>query len=106
MLPAELFPTAWKSTAHGFCAASGKAGAIVGAFGFLYASQDRDPAKSAPYPPGIGLRLSLGMLAATNFAGMLFTFLIPETALKSLEELNGEADAVSSSEESEASARG
>ena len=37
ILPAELFPTAWKSTAHGICAASGKAGAIVGAFGFLYA---------------------------------------------------------------------
>ena len=30
------------------------------------------------------------MLAAINFAGMLFTTLIPETKGKSLEELNGE----------------
>lgn len=104
VLPAELFPTAWKSTAHGFCAASGKAGAIVGAFGFLYASQSRDAAVSRPYPPGIGLRVSLGILAATNFAGMLFTFLIPETKLKSLEELNGEA--AEAAEGSEASERG
>ena len=63
----------------------------MGASGFLYASQSPDAAASHPYPPGIGLRLSLGILAATNFAGMLFTFLIPETALKSLEGLNGEA---------------
>ena len=30
------------------------------------------------------------MLAAINFVGVAFTFLIPETAGKSLEELNGE----------------
>ena len=39
MIPAELFPTKWKSTGHGISAAAGKAGAIIGAFGFLYASQ-------------------------------------------------------------------
>jgi hypothetical protein len=39
--PAELYPTAWKSTGHGFSAACGKAGAIVGAFGFLYASSPK-----------------------------------------------------------------
>jgi PHS family inorganic phosphate transporter-like MFS transporter len=90
VLPAELFPTAWKSTAHGICAAAGKAGAIVGAFGFLYASQPADAAEAAPYPKGIGLRETLGLLAAVNFAGMWFTLLIPETKGKSLEELNGE----------------
>ena len=90
VIPAELFPTAWKSTAHGIAAAAGKAGAIVGAFGFLYASQPRDAKAAAPYPTGIGLRESLGMLAAINFAGSLFTLLIPETKGKSLEELNGE----------------
>ena len=42
VVPAELFPTKWKSTGHGISAASGKAGAIIGAFGFLFASQ---PAK-------------------------------------------------------------
>jgi Sugar (and other) transporter len=39
IVPAELFPTAWKATGHGFCAAVGKAGAIIGAFGFLFAAQ-------------------------------------------------------------------
>jgi hypothetical protein len=62
----------------------------VGAFGFLYASQPRDAVAAAPYPTGIGLRQALGVLAAINFAGMLFTVLIPETKGKSLEELNGE----------------
>ena len=33
---------------------------------------------------------ALGVLAGINFAGMLFTTLIPETKGKSLEELNGE----------------
>ena len=39
IVPAELFPTAWRATGHGICAAVGKAGAIVGALGFMYASQ-------------------------------------------------------------------
>ena len=90
VLPAELFPTAWKSTAHGICAASGKAGAIVGAFGFLYASQPTEARLAAPYPPGMGLRATLGALAAINFAGMWFTLLIPETKGRALEEINGE----------------
>ena len=90
VLPGELFPTAWKATGHGIAAASGKAGAIVGAFGFLYASQPRDQSQSKPYPPGIGLRQSLGLLAAINFVGMMFTFLIPETKGRTLEEINGE----------------
>ena len=38
IVPAELFPTKWKATGHGICAAIGKAGAIVGAFGFLFAA--------------------------------------------------------------------
>jgi PHS family inorganic phosphate transporter-like MFS transporter len=92
VLPAELFPTAWKATAHGFAAACGKAGAIVGAFGFLYASQPRDAEEAAPYPPGIGLRASLGIMAAVNAVGMMFTLLIPETKGRSLEEINGEAE--------------
>jgi len=39
VIPSELFPTVWKTTAHGFSAACGKAGAIIGAFGFLYSSK-------------------------------------------------------------------
>ena len=41
---------------------------------------------------GIGIQGSLGILAGTNFLGMLFTFLVPETNGKTLEQLNGEQD--------------
>ena len=34
ILPSELFPARFRSSAHGFCAAMGKAGAITGVFGF------------------------------------------------------------------------
>ena len=47
---------------------------------------------SGCYPYGIGLQASLGILAATNFLGMLFTFLLPETNGKTLEELSGETE--------------
>ncbi|CAI9775977.1 unnamed protein product [Fraxinus pennsylvanica] len=43
VVPAEIFPARLRSTCHGISAAAGKAGAIVGAFGFLYASQPKDP---------------------------------------------------------------
>ena len=39
IVPAELFPTKFKATGHGICAAIGKAGAIIGSFGFLFAAQ-------------------------------------------------------------------
>lgn len=93
VLPAEVFPTHWRSSAHGFCAACGKAGAIVGAFGFLYAS--KDPKKASDLKDyghiGIGLQKSLGILAATNAIGFVINlFFVPETKGKSLEEINGE----------------
>lgn len=151
--PSEVFPTQWRATGHGVSAAFGKAGAILGAFGFLYASQPKRgevtyayPCKpaimatntttqhtytvrpsdlnslgacsvktncpagtaiksgappgsacycnplllSGCYPYGIGVPGALGILAATNFLGMLFTFCMPETKGKTLEEICGE----------------
>ncbi|CDY40416.1 BnaA04g21010D [Brassica napus] len=78
IVPAEIFPARFRSTCHGISAASGKVGAIVGAFGFLYLSQR------------IGVRNSLIMLGVVNFLGFLFTFLVPEAKGKSLEEMSGE----------------
>ncbi|XWS36419.1 hypothetical protein CRYUN_Cryun20dG0084300 [Craigia yunnanensis] len=43
---AEIFPARLRSTCHGISAASGKLGAIVGAFGFLYLAQNKDKAKA------------------------------------------------------------
>ena len=67
-LPAELFPAHFRCTCNGLCGAFGKLGAIVGATGFLYASQT--PTAS---PAGIGLQRALGILAATNFIGPVLT---------------------------------
>ncbi|GJV63459.1 inorganic phosphate transporter 1-4-like protein [Tanacetum coccineum] len=92
---AEIFPARLRSTCHGISAAAGKAGAIVGAYGFLYASQSTDPHKTDKgYPTGIGIRYSLIALGIINFLGMAFTFLVPEPNGKSLEELSGENEEV------------
>ncbi|WOK98977.1 hypothetical protein Cni_G07689 [Canna indica] len=92
IVPAEIFPARLRSTCHGISAAAGKAGAIVGAFGFLYAAQDKHDAskRDKGYPPGIGVRNALFVLAACNFLGLVFTLLVPESKGKSLEEMSGE----------------
>jgi MFS transporter, PHS family, inorganic phosphate transporter len=93
IVPAEIFPARLRSTCHGISSAAGKCGAIVGSFGFLYAAQSTDPTKTdSGYPPGIGVRNSLFMLTGCNVIGFLFTFLVPESKGKSLEELSGEND--------------
>ncbi|KAG0493626.1 hypothetical protein HPP92_004620 [Vanilla planifolia] len=93
IVPAEIFPARLRSTCHGISAAAGKAGAIVGSFGFLYAAQNQDKSKAERgYPAGIGVRNSLFVLAACNLLGLLFTFLVPEAKGKSLEEMSGEND--------------
>ncbi|KAF7833758.1 inorganic phosphate transporter 1-4-like [Senna tora] len=76
VVPAEIFPARLRSTCHGISAASGKAGAIVGAFGFLYTYN------------AIGMRYTLFILAGINFLGLLFTFLVPEPKGRSLEEIS------------------
>jgi PHS family inorganic phosphate transporter-like MFS transporter len=91
VVPAEIFPARLRSTCHGISAAAGKAGAIVGAFGFLYMSQNKDPKKTDKgYPPGIGVKNTLLILGGVNLLGVLFTFLVPESKGKSLEEMSRE----------------
>ncbi|KAJ9154169.1 hypothetical protein P3X46_027532 [Hevea brasiliensis] len=85
VVPAEIFPASLRSTCHGISAASGKVGAMVGAFGFFYAAD------------GIGVMNTLLILGGINFLGMMFTFLIPESKGKSLEEISGEAEEESQS---------
>lgn len=63
----------------------------MGAFGFLYAAQNQDKAKTdAGYPAGIGIRNSLFILGGINMLGLLCTFLVPEAKGKSLEEMSKE----------------
>ncbi|KAI5071941.1 hypothetical protein GOP47_0014192 [Adiantum capillus-veneris] len=91
IIPAELFPARLRSTCHGISAAAGKAGAIVGAFGFLYAAQSsKEGSQEVGYPPGLGVRTALILLGIINGLGFLCTFLVPETKGLSLEDLSGE----------------
>lgn len=90
-MPAEIFPARLRSTCHGISAAAGKAGAIVGAFGFLYAAQSKNPNETdAGFPPGVGMQNALIILGVANFLRLVCTLLVPETKGKSLEELSGE----------------
>ncbi|OIW21773.1 hypothetical protein TanjilG_10672 [Lupinus angustifolius] len=91
VVPAEIFPARFRSTCHGISSASGKLGAMVGAFGFLYLAQSQDKSKvEAGYTTGIGVKNSLIVLGVVNILGFLFTFLVPESNGKSLEEISGE----------------
>ncbi|XP_042410113.1 probable inorganic phosphate transporter 1-5 [Zingiber officinale] len=94
IVPAEVFPAWLRSTCHGISAATGKMGAIVGAFGFLYLAQNPDPAKAdRGYPAGIGVRNALFLLAVCNLLGLACTFLVPESKGRSLEEMTSENEA-------------
>jgi MFS transporter, PHS family, inorganic phosphate transporter len=93
IVPAEIYPARLRATCHGISAKSGKVGAIIGSFGFLYLAQSPDPAMTAHgYLPGIGVRNSLFLLATCSFAGFLLTFLVPEPKGKSLEEMSRETE--------------
>jgi len=78
---AELFPARFWSTCHGISIASGKTGAIIGAFIVQYYIQDGD---------SDGIKKAIIGLFMVNLMGLFFTFLVLETKGKSLEELSEE----------------
>ncbi|KAI4383929.1 hypothetical protein MLD38_009710 [Melastoma candidum] len=82
IVPAELFPARFRSTCHGISAAAGKAGAIIGAFYVQDYTQDVK-----------GIKTAIKALAVVNMLGFAFTFLVPETKGRALEEISGEDNA-------------
>jgi len=80
ILPSELFPARFRATAHGFCAAWGKAGAIIGLFGFQMISDTS------------GLQNAFYGLTVINFVGLLCTYPIPEPTGRTLEDITSEID--------------
>ncbi|RDB17325.1 Inorganic phosphate transporter PHO84 [Hypsizygus marmoreus] len=82
LVPGEAFPTRYRSTAHGISAASGKLGAIVAQVGF---AQLKDIGGTNMFVKHI-----LEIFALFMLTGIFSTLLIPETKLRTLEELSNE----------------
>ncbi|KAJ7921192.1 major facilitator superfamily domain-containing protein [Mycena leptocephala] len=66
LLPAEVFPTKFRASAHGISAAAGKAGAIISALAFNSLSES------------IGTDKVLWIFVGCCIAGAAFTLLLPE----------------------------
>jgi PHS family inorganic phosphate transporter-like MFS transporter len=82
IVPGEVFPTRYRSTAHGISAASGKLGAIVAQVGF---ARLKDIGGKSAFVKHI-----MQIFAFFMLTGIFSTLLIPETKQKSLEELSNE----------------
>lgn len=88
VLPSEVFPTAVRATLHGFSAAAGKLGAVVGSAGMgVVASEEAN----IPYVFIVCAIVAL-LGAITTF------FCVPETLGKSLEELTAEVEGADAAE--------
>jgi PHS family inorganic phosphate transporter-like MFS transporter len=74
-----VFPTRWRSTGHGLCSASGKLGAILASATF--------PSIATNY-----FRLLIGILSILMGLGFIFTFLLPETRGRTLEEISSDKE--------------
>ncbi len=84
LYPAEIFPVAVRTTAHGIAAATGKVGAFIGAFIFplMLASAN------------FKLPGAMGVASAICAVGFALTFLLPEPMQKSLETIEEEGEAM------------
>ncbi|KAI9206020.1 major facilitator superfamily domain-containing protein [Polychytrium aggregatum] len=83
VVPGEVFPTRFRSTAHGMSAGFGKLGAIIGveAVGPFFSQNPK---------------IVLYVFTVVMALGGVATYFIPETMGKTLEELSGEDDAFES----------
>lgn len=82
IVPGEVFPTRYRSTAHGISAASGKLGAVVAQVGFQRLRNIGGKDKF--------LKHILEIFAFFMLTGIFSTLLIPETKGRTLEELSNE----------------
>ncbi|SCV03793.1 LANO_0G06282g1_1 [Lachancea nothofagi CBS 11611] len=85
IVPGEVFPTRYRSSAHGISAASGKIGAIIAqtALGTLIDHNCAKDGKAA----GCWLPHVMEIFALFMFCGIFSTLLIPETKRKTLEQI-------------------
>jgi MFS transporter, PHS family, inorganic phosphate transporter len=81
VMPSELYPVEIRATGHGISAGIGKFGAFIGVFLFPVLNSS------------LGLRGTL-LTAGVSVAGMALTFVLPEPARRSLEDMPASAPAV------------
>ncbi|QNP95240.1 YALIA101S15e00716g1_1 [Yarrowia lipolytica] len=88
IVPGEVFPTRYRSSAHGISAAAGKIGAIIAqvVIGTLI---DHNCARDGK-PAGCWLNHVMEIFALFMLCGFFVSFLIPETKRKTLEQLSEE----------------
>ncbi|KAF7317202.1 Inorganic phosphate transporter [Mycena chlorophos] len=82
VIPGEVFPTRYRSTAHGISAASGKLGAIIAQVGFSRLANFGGP--------NAFVKHLLEIFAFFMLIGVFSTLLLPETKQRTLEELSNE----------------
>jgi len=87
VIPSEVFPTRFRTTAHGLSAASGKLGAIIAAHSFGVIKDIGGAPGSNNFIQGL-----FGILAFMMLLGFIVSTFLPETKGKTLEELAGEDD--------------
>ena len=75
VMPSELYPVEMRATGHGISAGIGKLGAFIGVFLFPVLNSS------------LGLRGTLLLTAGVSVAGMALTFVLPEPARHSLEDM-------------------
>lgn len=83
VIPSEVFPTRYRSTAYGISAALGKLGAVFSQVVFCQM-------KDLNGKQNNGIPLILIIMSVLMFAGFILTFLLPETKGRTLEEINQE----------------
>ena len=76
VLPSELYPVDMRATGHGISAGIGKLGAFIGVFLFPLLQSS------------LGLRGTLLLTAGVSVLGFALTFLLPEPAGRSLEDIS------------------
>ncbi|KAI4388520.1 hypothetical protein MLD38_000841 [Melastoma candidum] len=83
IIPAELFPARFRASCNGIAGAIGKLGAILGAIGFVWATQEKE--HNGYHKKG--LRAALLILGSICLGGLLVTIMFTkETMGRSLEE--------------------
>jgi hypothetical protein len=75
VLPSELYPVSMRTTGHGISAGIGKLGAFIGVFLFPVLQTS------------LGLRGTLLLTAGVSVLGLALTFVLPEPAGRSLEDI-------------------